>query len=386
MLNLRVVNPLERRTTILGPRYMEAGKTYRFTAQFNEYRTELNATYALKGYWSLPDGTRVDGTELDYTPQASDEALSFYTYLEGHPEETDVVTKSFRIWQYIWPEQWNIALKPKYLDVPAIIYYRLSATDVDRISRATHGEEIYYNWIVPANVEHRPRDDYSGYFVITEQGDYQVGVEISDQRGNLVNVTSNQFSILPAAQVELESNVWSRHTDATGNYIYYAPGEYSFRIDVTEMPRDDRLTSKELYINGNFIGSFSRTLPYEFEQPGDYDVRYVVRTEMGNVGELNETFTLVEPPRPSCTMSYTSSSSGRYLYLVPDCDVSEGYVQTFSWTYTYEGYDQQSGRDTLTMRASHCQARSYDDISLTVTTNLGGTVTYQDIPYADRCP
>ncbi|BCU08426.1 hypothetical protein [Allochromatium tepidum] len=374
-VSLKAVNPLAARATLSGPTFVEAGKTYRFQARHNDVvSSSVDKSYEIKGYWSLPDGSRVDALELDYTVRPSDTGLSYYTYVDGYPEETSVAFHSMRTWVYRWPTDWRIQLSPISLDVPASIRYNIAPVNFDL--RTLNGEPLTYTWSLPNGVIQRESGNTQGTLEISRHGTYQIAVQVADTRGNVVNVSSDQFSVLPAATVKAQANIVSKYGET-----YYAPGSYYVSLKVLEVPRGDRFLKNEVLINGQKVGEFVGSGTYvSFTQPGEYEVVLRTLTQRENYGENTLNVMVEAPPEPRCSVDSKMTASGPYL--TPRCTVDVGYVRSYTWNYELDGQPQRSTSKAFVVMKAWLNEDRIRNLTLTVESDLGAQFK-QDIPIPD---
>ena len=363
-VGLKAVNPLAARASISGPTYVEAGKTYSYTARINDVvPTSSEKAYEVKGYWMLPDGTRVDGARLEFTPRTGDTALSYYTYVEGYPEETAVAVHTYKTWTYIWPTTWRIKLIPSVLDVPASLRFYVEAPDFDL--RSLNGEPLTYTWSLPENVTRASGSDVAGSISVSAHGSYQVAVQVSDTRGNVVNVTSDEFTILPPASVETRASIISKY-----GTTYYAPGTYYISLKIDKMPRGDSFLRNEVHINGNKVGEFTGSGNYvAFADPGDYEVALRTITKAGNYGEQRLNVNVAAAPEPTCEIRQSSTTSG--ILITPVCTVAVGYIKSLTWTYKIDGVEQRTTSKSFLVSKNWIAKSSLSDLTLQIDTDLG---------------
>ena len=363
-VGMKAVNPLAARATITGPTYVEAGKTYSYKARINDVVPSTSEkTYTVKGYWSLPDGTRVDGTELEFTPRTGDTTLSFYTYVDGYPEETAVAVHAYKAWTYVWPTQWRIKLIPSMLDVPAALKYYVESPGFDL--KTLNGEPLMYTWSLPQNVTRSSGTDVAGTLAVSAHGSYQVAVQISDTRGNVVDVTSDEFTILPPASVQTRASIISKYGET-----YYAPGTYYISLKIDQMPRGDSFLRNEVHINGNKVGEFTGSGNYvEFAEPGAYDVAVRTITKAGNYGEQRLNVDVAAAPVPTCDIRQSTTTSG--ILITPACSVAAGYIKSLTWTYKLNGVEQRATSKSFLVAKKWITESSISDLTLQIDTDLG---------------
>ncbi|MBV7542099.1 PKD domain-containing protein [Acidovorax sp. sic0104] len=367
-VGVKAVNPLAARASITGPTYLEAGKTYSYKATINDVvPTGSSKAYKVLGYWMLPDGTRVEGTELSFTPRTGDTALSYYTYVEGYPEETTVATLGFKAWTYTWPTNWRIRLQPTLLDVPALVKYYVEAPDFDL--KTLNGEPLTYTWALPQDVARTSGTDTAGTLTIGKNGSYQLAVQVADTRGNVVNVLSDEFTILPAASVKTQASIVSKYGAA-----YYAPGTYYVSLRINEMPRGDSFLRNEVLINGAKVGEFTGSGNYvSFADAGTYEVAIRTITKAGNYGEQAMTVPVSAAPVAQCEIKQASTTSG--VLITPLCTVPVGYIKTLTWTYRLDGTEQKATSKSFLVTKDWIANSRVRDLLLTIETDLGAIST-----------
>ncbi|RKL24332.1 hypothetical protein BFJ63_vAg13556 [Fusarium oxysporum f. sp. narcissi] len=363
-LGVKAVNPLAARASISGPTYLEAGKSYAFKAQINDVvPTTAQKAYKVLGYWSLPDGTRVDGTELQFVPRPEDKVLSYYTYVEGYPEETTVATLPFKTWAYNWPQDWKIRVSALQTDVPAVIKYQVETPGFDL--KTLNGEPLTYTWSLPSGITRSSGNDVAGNFTVAAQGTYQLALQVSDTRGNVVNVYSDEFTILPPATVQTQASMVSKYGES-----YYAPGTYYISLKISQLPRGDSFLRNDVLINGAKVGEFTGSGNYvSFTDPGNYEVLLRTITKAGNYGEQALQVNVQEAPRPQCELKQTTSISG--LLLTPVCTVSAGYIKSLTWTYDLDGVAQKATSKTFLVTKAWLAANRVSNLRLTIESDLG---------------
>lgn len=367
-VSIKAVNPLAARASITGPNYVEAGKSYSYKATINDVvPTGAAKDYKILGYWMLPDGTRVDGTDLQFTPRPGDTTLSFYTYVEGYPEQTSVATQTFKTWTYVWPTSWSIKLIPTLIDVPASIKYYVEATDFD--IRSLNGEPLTYTWSLPNDITRSSGSDVAGTLTVAKNGTYQVAVRVADTRGNVVDVLSDEFTILPAASVQTQASITSKYgTD------FYAPDTYYIGLKLLQMPRGDSFLRNEVLINGTKVGEFTGSGNYvTFSAPGNYQVLVRTITKAGNYGEQQLSVDVAPAPQPICEIKQSATTSG--TLITPVCTVPVGYIKSLTWTYAIDGVAQRATSKSFLVTKDWIANSRITDLKLTTETDLGATRT-----------
>lgn len=366
---VRAVNPLTARASITGPRQLETGKPYEFKATINDVvSSNLGKDYVLKGYWLLPDGSRVDGTDLTFTARQEDKLLSFYTYVDGYPDETSVSTYSFSTWGYVWPTQWQISLQPVTTDVPASVKFSIE-TPAARLS-SLNGEPLTFTWSLPEGITQSAGGDMAGTLAISKTGNYQIAVQVADTRGNTVNIRSEEFSIWPPASVETEINMVSKYGEN-----FFAPGSYYISTKTLKLPRGDSFLRHEALINGQKVGEYTGSGHYvAFNEPGEYEVTVRTLTKSGNYGEKVLNVNVQTPPQPNCEVKLSSTTSG--ILASPVCSVYVGYIKAYTWTYVHDGQEKKSTSKSFLIAKQWLTNNSVGAVSLEVETDMGAKSTF----------
>ena len=373
------VNPLAQRATISGPKYVETGKTYRFVATINAAvsASEAERNYSVKGYWSLPNGSRVDSLVLDYTPQPGDGGLAFYTYIDGYPEETSVAFHNLDTWTYKWPETWALDIKPIYLDVPAEIEYAVSSPGFDL--SVLKNESLKFELLLPPNMGVLGLSDLGnqGRLNVEKPGEYQFSVRISDTRGNVSEVTSNIFMIIPTLRVGIDGKFTSVDPSSM-----YAPGNYYFKFTHLDIPRNDSLMKSTLYINNQRITEFSRYGVYvPIENPGTHEVKILAETVGGNWGEVVKNVTAYAPPNPECEIKRSETQDGE-IQFERACTLTAGSLNMLYWTYTIDGIERSTTSRRLAFKRDLLVDGRLSAVSLTAGSNIGAKIVL-DVPAGD---
>lgn len=363
-VSIKAVNPLVASATIKGPTYVEVGKTYHYTAQINDVvPSTVNKNYQVRGAWLMPDGSKVEATEIDYTIQPDQKGIIFVTWVDGLNEEK-VNMLPLSTWTYQWPN-WNLELDVVEKSVPAVIKYTLKPS----VNLANlKGEPITVNWTLPDGVEIVERG-YTGTLTFNQAGNFNVTATISDTRGNVTEIISPTIEILPAPQIEGETSIISPY----GEGKFFAPGKYTIKHTITSMPRGDSFVQNELLINDQVVGKFYGTYAIaEITEPGNYKIGVRTITKLNNYG-LNELqVNVAEAPKPTCTFTASQSSVG--VSIVPVCSVEAGYPSTYEWSYLLNG-------QTVTSKTKSIYLKKVDlpkvmNLTVKVTTTLGATETF----------
>lgn len=363
-VSVKVVNPLISSATIKGPTYVEVGKTYHYTARINDVvPTTVNKDYRIRGAWLMPDGSKVEAEEIDYTIQPGQKGIIFVTWVDGvNDEKVNMLPLS--TWTYQWPD-WNLELQITENTIPAFIKYTLKPS-INLVN--LKGEPITVKWTLPEGVKISEKG-YTGTLTFNQAGSFNVTATISDTRGNVTEIISPTIEILPAPQLVGKTTIISPY----GEGKFFAPGKYTIKHTIMSMPRGDSFVKNELLINDQKVGEFYGTYAIaEITEPGNYKIGVRTLTKLNNYG-LNELqINVAGAPKPTCTFTVSQSSVG--VSIIPDCTVEAGYPSVYEWSYLLNG-------QTVTSKTKSVYLKKTDlpnvlNLSLKVTTTVGATETF----------
>lgn len=336
------------RVFMSGPRVIEVGKDY-------EYAVRLSLPYngmegEIEGYFTLPNGDKVEGDTLTYSPTEEDLVtgrieLGYIAWMKGYRDLGTEASREIRarVWQYVWPD-FSLYMRGSMSDMaPATISAR-----VREIAFRGQLDEPEYRWEFPSNdgftVTEKRWDDMRS-FLITEPGTYPVKVTISDARGN-VSVIEETLEVGEAPPYDVQI----KHS--TSNDYSREPLELRMRPYVTGGHPRDRVVERIYKVNGQEVDSAGYSARTVLEK-GSHEVALTVRTRMGK--EITETLNIdvAENQPPVCSIRVNDRYSSWTLYA--ECEDVDGSVRSFEWTVNGEPVSVRSNRLTLLKR-------TYDDV------------------------
>jgi hypothetical protein len=193
-------------------------------------------------------------------------------------------------------------------------------------------------------------------------------MQVSDTRGNVTDVTSDEFTILPPPALQTQASMTSKYPEQ-----YFAPGSYYLSLKILSMPRGDSFLRNDVLINGTKVGEFSGSGHYvAFQTPGNYTVSVRTITKAGNYGEQNLTLDVKEPPKPVCVIKQATVTSG--LMLTPECTLDVGTLRTTTWTYVLDGAPQKATSKTFVVPKAWLGTTHMQDLRVSIDTDLGAIV------------
>nr|WP_244637340.1 hypothetical protein [Enterobacter kobei] len=172
------------RPYVVGPQVIETGKKYVFQCQNQPalpwYDVKLN------GFFTLPDGSIVEGDTAEYVPSDNDlnqatVETKYTTWIEGYRDKGAEASHSLRsrVWQYVWPASQCRSGRARTR------LLRRSLASVRPIAFNGKLEEPTYEWELPEGaVIQDKKQDIVRSFVVNEPGDYNIKVTVRDARGH----------------------------------------------------------------------------------------------------------------------------------------------------------------------------------------------------------
>jgi hypothetical protein len=327
------------RVFMTGPRVIETGKEY-------EYLVRLSLPYKgmegeVEGYFTLPNGEKVEGDTLTYTPTEADLALGsmelLYTaWVKGYRDQGTEASRDIRarVWEYVWPE-FNLYMRSSADMAPAEVTAR-----VREIAFRGQLDEPQYQWEFPegdAFVVTENRWDDMRTFQINEPGTYPVKVTITDARGN-VAVLEETLEIGEAPPYVVEINY------SASNEYNREPLELRMRPYVTGGHPRDRVESRTYTVDGKEVESSGYSARAVLEK-GSHEVGLTIRTRMGKEVTQTMTMDVAENQPPVCSVRIDDRYSSWALYA--ECEDVDGDMDAFEWTVNGEPVSVRSNRLTL---------------------------------------
>ncbi|WP_207462145.1 hypothetical protein [Azospirillum sp. SYSU D00513] len=332
-VNFMVVRPA--RVRVVGPSRVEYPKSADFRGVMGlPYR---NMDVELRGWWTLPDGTRVDGPMLTYTPKQDEIAaeiatLTFHAEIvdvEGTHNETD---KRVRVWEYVWPE-FRIDTQRTSQYAPGDMTLRLR-----QMGTTMELDKPTYSWAIPPTATILDQANQTVRVVrTTTAGECPVSVSVSDARGNTALATTTA-NMLPAPNYALSLTV------TPSNPYSRAPLDIVVRPNISGGHPRDRVLSLTYLLNGQPMESasnFGRTRLPE----GRHTIEVQARTEMGWTFGASQDVTVLANQIPTCGVTMRESSTGWHYYA--NCTDADGRVLQYRWTLDGVPENLNSNRITV---------------------------------------
>lgn len=329
----------DARAMLLGPNKLEVGKSYTFNARLLEPYHRMNV--ALTGEFVFPDGSKVPGTRASYTVREADLEdgridIGYTAWLAGFRETTSksVVLRA-RVWAYEWPS-FTFAVRSDTRQVPTIVKASARASGLSR-----ELDNPVFEWTLPpqAKFVKKTLDTYRS-FVIEEAGAYEIGVKITDARGN-ETVLSETLTLQPSPEFEVDLSY------TPSNRYNRAPLNVFLRPQVSGGHPRDRVVSHEYLLNGKPLpstGSYARA----DLGAGENEVELKIHTKMGVAASGSVVIEVVENQPPTCELTITEASSAWVAQA--KCSDPDGRVVKHNWQLDGQPVTVSSTRLTVSKR------------------------------------
>lgn len=340
-----------------GPRVIEVGETYEYTARLNPPYRGMNVE--MSGEFVLPNGERVSGTSVTYTPTEEDlevgyVRLGYEAWVEGYRDEGTLAGRDLRarVWKYVWPN-WALSVQSNAKVAPVEVSARARM-----LSFRGRLESPEYEWEIEGpgigNIEDRWADMRT--LTIVEPGTYTFRVTVKDGR--------DHETVMEETLEVGEANPYEVNISYTAsNEHMRAPLDIRMRPQIGGGHPRDRAQEYVYSINGERIESVGYGAGTTLEA-GTHELSLFVMTRMGE--ELIETITLEvaanEPP--VCEIVTEDRSSTWRLNAV--CEDTDGRMRGYEWTINGEPVTVRSNRLTI-QKSAHdnvlplVQLIGYDD-------------------------
>lgn len=331
--------------TIAGPRIVEAGKRYVFKAQVTSVFSAGSKTpLTTNGEWILPDGTRRNGSEIEYTPSAGDKSISYETWYVEMPNIRVTSTYYIQTWQYTFPE-FTLAARVMNNMAPLMI----SLAVAPKTQFKTMGDDkLTYEWAIPKGVEVASIRDSVAVLSFPKSGVFQPAVTIRDTRGN------SQTLMTEPVKIDVGGKVTFEVTPVVSDRWQRAPSAVAIQIKNLKVPYGDRYAKSTVYLNGERqVETTGISAILNVPKSGDNKLRVVAEGQLGSIGEVEQVLTLKEGSMPSCTLVEAGNKVSS-LSVTARCSVSEGYVTGYKWFA--DGVEMPVKGSTISFTAQQIQA------------------------------
>lgn len=341
---------------LVEPKYASAGDTLVLKAVVAN-RDQVISELPIIVTWQLPDGSTLNGNEVQYTVTESDVDLNYpvkknikFTYqYEGFPE-------SIKTGEVI------VTLLPPYRmpDVDIRLYTPAEGPVPHAVVAAPrflqqflpgYRYNITYDWeLIGTDITGNKKYFYGD---ITVPGEYTLRLTVGDGLGNVIEkeIPIRATDPLPW-NVDFKIYRSNKYNVAPLNLLI-KPVLYGGH------PRD-RVIQYKWTVDGSEI-SDKTILALRLEDPGTYTVNFTGLTKYGNVVEGETTIEVNPNEPPTCSLSSRTFTGTKTLYVSANCRDPDGIITAYYWSInggeeTKGGsrislrYDEAGGPITVTLR------------------------------------
>ena len=296
-------------------------------------------TNALKGYWTLPDGSQVNGTEMTYSPTADDLntgrlEVSYTAWVDGFRDKGAETTTNARagVWEYIWPKFALYDVKTATV-APADIVFTIKA-----VGFSGKLDNPVYTWTIPSGLIVTDKRVANIRSVTAKTpGSYTVSVKISDDRGN----TSEQTSSFVIAE-PTPYNVGVKYS--MSNPEQREPLGLLLSGLISGGHPLDRVTERTYFVDGEKVdssGEYGRVTL----NSGTHEVKLAIKSEMGKEASGAVQVVVAANKLPVCKTKSRETVGSIIVYA--DCTDPDGRIKGYEWTVNGEILSSSGDRITL---------------------------------------
>jgi hypothetical protein len=330
-LYVRVVPPRPPTGLIAVPTYMEfnlvAAKTYVASAKLNLTAGLDPAMYSVRGEWHLPDGSMVEGPDLEYSPTAKDaekhQALMEYVaWIEGFKEQTlATFRRAVTVGTYDWPE-FRVDTKIAPEVAPSLV----TLTAAPESGYSGKLEKPAYAWQLPASAQLVREQDQGRVLQVNfpEARSFEVGVTVTDAKGSTAQASGTVTLGEPAPFQVVFAPLFS-------NSLHRELLDLTLRANVTGGHPQDRLAEYLFTINSPDaqVTSFTGSGIIKGLRAGDYTARLRALSKLGKVVEADYPLSVIANQPPTCQV--TTWEAGDYRWWKAACQDTDGRVAGYRW-------------------------------------------------------
>ena len=325
------------RPYVVGPQVIETGKKYVFSAKTSlPYR---GMDVKLNGFFTLPDGSIVEGDTAEYVPSDNDlnqatVETKYTTWIEGYRDKGAEASHSLRsrVWQYVWPG-FAMQVRKSADAAPATI-----TASVRPIAFNGKLEEPTYEWELPEGaVIQDKKQDIVRSFVVNEPGDYNIKVTVRDARGHEA-VIEKSFKID-------QSKPYAIDLQYSGSNKYERePLDVLLRPYISGGHPRDRILTHVYSVDGTPLensGYYGKATL----RAGEHSIKLKITSEMGHEAEGEVSINVAENKLPVCSLKSRETVGSWIVYA--NCEDTDGRMKSYEWTIAGELKSISSDRVTI---------------------------------------
>lgn len=322
---------------IRGPKLVSAGVAAKFIAAIKDRRVPPDMT-TIRGEWTLPDGKKVPGLELNWTPTEADfdsashrSHLRFTAWVDGYADESMASKDSSIGVNNLWP---SFVLDKKTDGTIAPFKTRLKLSippaDKDLIGQFNSKNPLTISWSIPTeSVQVKKAEKFDAEFSVLHGGSYPVTVTVSDSKGR-TSTLNTVIDALEPAPFDLSWEV--KKSNAFGR----RPVDVRLEPTIVGGHPKDRLTQFSYTIDGAPVKGNNSKVRTMFNEAGTHEVKLDAVSKFGYAISKSMTIDVLPNKLPVCTMNYDYTSinraGDRSILVMMSCNDEDGRIKGYSWT------------------------------------------------------
>lgn len=382
--NVQVIAYTKILATVTPPSILDVGEPVTYKAAVKpSWDTKVLplAGAGVIGEWELPDGTRVPGLNLNWTPTPTDYQLYlagkkpiFRAWLDGAAEATlaTVATNVTMLEPWIMP---TYSLVPKSggasVVAPATVVLKLTPSRTVPSSTLKY-RGVKYEWLIPdsPNVTVKVVND-TATMSVNGAGTFPVSVKTSDRYGTEatyeIEITGTPAT-LSMTKLQFSPN------PTTGR----VPVDVGLKVATTSTHSKERVVRYVTSVDGAVVMDSKSIRPVRVTTPGDHAISVNAISNFGNEASLSSSFTAVPNDPPSCTLFkviYGKGTTGVSAKANANCRDSDGKIKRYAWTVNGAPTANTGPAQSYTFGAGETSV----EIGVTVTDDSGDSTTYSQV-------
>jgi PKD repeat protein len=278
------------------------------------------------GYWTLPDGSTVDGDTLTYTanqPTSTELTFRYTASVTGHPDISTTVSKNVYVKVYNFPK---FTIRSATGDGGYTPYTLLCGPSADYSGISGFSYTLNVHWdFGDGTVEDTSRTNYVSH-MYTASGVYPVTMTVTDDRGN-TSTDTTQITVQTPPPPSLTFRV------SESNRYLTPPLTVALSPVLSGLTRGDRVTTYEWDMDGVPQKSMFGFYQTKFTEPGDHTVSLTANLLSGlTVSQTQDIQVNVNQP-PVCDFTNTWQAAFKTMAFVATCTDPDGYITQYHWDF-----------------------------------------------------
>lgn len=382
--NVQVIAYTKILATLTSPSVLDVGEPVTYKAAVKpSWDTKVLplAGAGIVGEWELPDGTRVPGLNLNWTPTPTDYQLYlagkkpiFRAWLDGAAEATlaTVATNVTMLEPWIMP---TYSLVPKSggasVVAPATVILKLTPSRAVSSSILKY-RGVKYEWLIPdsPNVTVKVVND-TATMSVNGPGTFPVSVKTSDRYGTEatyeIEITGTPAT-LSMTKLQFSPN------PTTGR----VPVDVGLKVATTSTHAKERVVRYVTSVDGTVVSDSKSIRPVRISTPGDHAISVNAISNFGNEASLSSSFTAVPNNPPVCTLfkvNFGKGTTGVSAKANASCRDTDGKIKRYAWTINGSPTANTGPAQSYTFGAGETSV----EIGVTVTDDSGDSTTYSQV-------